>query len=907
MTEDELLGAINLAAEEGNISVANELAAAHKKMFPFQEARTPADVESTGFTDIRAFVPGSNVEAIKKGNFIEDQSRAGIADLVFSLIPDTAMNQMFGLDMADYQAADGTFDTVRAEADLEAAKEEARQKFFSYRGTAPSSGTEKFIGTGVRGAVSEGPLAFAGARSAAGGASELMQSLFASMFGASGGQVGAETAEAIGFGRTVQEITGALTGAAVGGSSTAAGRTLSNSAYQTGKNVFQERSRVIESADKAADYMATSEIGQIISNATKAQPDIDSVIKATQDLEQLIPGLVIPPAATLSENPIYRKNTEYLLRSDPNFYATMRDQLKDAKAAIDMRIEQRFGKTGPEVEARIRSTLPKDYGKDIRNAKKRIEAIDAQLSAVSSTLRSTEDVSDVGRKVDNLMTAKVNAVTKRLSPEYTKTINNGERLGIDFPPSSVGRIYETFKLLQADDVFATFPSLMSKINNEWSPQKVEPSLILTAEGRPIRAGGGLEFNSAPLKELDSFKRELNKAIRTTSDSGQLRKLNAMKTVLKEEISAMPEQFSKPYQALDSQFYKELGIPFDSAELSQLSSARFSSSAGAYLAKPDQAAEFLSFVGDVGVPVVKDAIYLKMANSGVFKKNGMVDPQNINKFLLNNKKLIDTVPGLKNELQDTKRFVERLTETQARMDAQYNAQANKLADGFYKGISNKGISGVADSILSSPAGSEKYLNDIRNFEPETAKMARQGIRAELVTKAMKSNKTMNEFINENQNVFNSWFGKTYVKDIQAIADASDILRGVNVNNMRFATDFRQSDALSERTGVSFTQLQSVLRDRITNAGTKAAILGSKMSVASSSAKRDAQLMDLLLNPSALAELRQKVEANKFKATTPELVAQLANITNRAVSKGVYFGLVGSEQEEPERVPLSAAGN
>ena len=369
---------------------------------------------------------------------------------------------------------------------------------------------------------------------------------------------------------------------------------------------------------------------------------------------------------------------------------------------------------------------------------------------------------------------------------------------------------------------------------------------------------------------------------------------------------MPDEFSQGSKDLDLQFYRELGIPKSKAEISQLDSARFSSSAGKYLSKPEQASEFLAFVGDAGIPVVRDAIFMNMqggglVGGGVFT-DGLVDPRKLSSFINQNMPLINSVPGLREELTNASRLIDGLVSTKARLDAEYNIKAKELGEGFYAAYHKKGLETVASEILSSRLDSQKYLKDIKNFEPDTAKMAKQAVRATLLEKAMNSSSSTIDFVNKNSRAFSDWFGPTYAKDVQSIAEASDIISKIDVDKMKFAIDYAGQDILMEKIGIGSPQLQSILRDRITNGLTKLAIIGSKISTSSVAAKRDSKVMELLLNPEALGVIRKSAESRKSKILDEKTLSKIGMAINNTVYRGLYFGTTGVEEALKEEVGL-----
>ena len=168
------------------------------------------------------------------------------------------------------------------------------------------------------------------------------------------------------------------------------------------------------------------------------------------------------------------------------------------------------------------------------------------------------------------------------------------------------------------------------------------------------------------------------------------------------------------------------------------------------------------------------------------------------------------------------------------------------------------------------------------------MAKQAVRAGLIEKAMGSNASTIDFIKENKRAFAEWFGPTYAKDVDSIAQASDLINKIDIDKMKFAIDYKDQDILLEKVGISGSQLQSVLRDRISNGLTKLAIIGSKISTSSVSAKRDSKVMELLLNPESLKTIRESVQQEKIKVLDPKTVAKIGQAVNNAVYRGLYFG-------------------
>lgn len=831
-------------------------------------------------------------------SFIVDQAIRGGFDFISGLFPDVFKDRPLSskTDYSQFQNADGTIRVAEMEQYINERDDVSAAELFGYQGVESDNLTEQLMGQTARSLVSEGPMVVMGAsKKIPSVLSEVAFSGLSTLTGVAAQTVVSEAGKKWELPTLATEILGTVAGsvASVGASAT---RGALGGAIDNVRNAKVNKKYVSDNVDKATDFVVADEMNTVIEKAIQTQPDIESVITSVKELEGIIPGLTVPPAAALADNPIFKKNTEQLLRTDPTFFASAKKSLKDAKEAIDAHKTSLFGDASPATDKKIRESLPKNFTGRIRGAERKIQQTQNKIDRLIEKVVPKTDTVAVGQAIDKLMTQKQQHVRDKLSPKYAALLNKTDASLTLMSPNGVMRVSRMADLLKASDNFASFPQLMDKIRTEWRP----------SEGTPFQKG--VEYPEVSAREVDSLKRAINKAIRQTKDTDKLRMLNALKTELKTSIAKdMPKSFSEPYSALDLQYYTELGIPMSKQGVRQLDSTRFASQAGAYLSRPEQAADFLGFVGEAGVPVVRDAIMLKMDKAAI-RKDGSIDVANVVKFLKQNARLVEQVPGLASELNSIASVVDNLSSTKARMDAEYSVRSKELVDGFLKGMHNKKLSGVVNEILASPKSSEIYLRDLKNFDGETQKMIKQGVRAQIIENGInKSNMSMVEFIQANKNIMDQWFGSTYVKDVEALALASDQLNKVDLDKMKFALDYKNADTLSNKIGIPFAQLQSILRDRIAGAGTKAAIIASKISTSKIQDKKNSQMTELLLNPDALKSIREASEGTKggFSLFNPSLLESMATAINNSVTKGIYFGIAGAEEEQQRQAQLPVA--
>src|SRR6056300_612282 len=105
----------------------------------------------------------SPTKAVTEEGFYTDQLKSGAGDFVFGLLPDSLFG-VDGLDKKYFNEDTGEYNYDLYDSDLAIAKNQAKREFFDYKGIKPKSNLERYVGAGIRGTVSEGPLAFIGAR-----------------------------------------------------------------------------------------------------------------------------------------------------------------------------------------------------------------------------------------------------------------------------------------------------------------------------------------------------------------------------------------------------------------------------------------------------------------------------------------------------------------------------------------------------------------------------------------------------------------------------------------------------------------------------------------------------------------------------------------------------------------------
>ena len=869
-----------------------------KGIFEFPAEMSDQEIQSILEEQLSSEQPSNEEQIVEQQeqqestlSYLLDQAKVGLSEFATGLIPNF---DILTTDITQYGDITKPENAARFEADAQAKREEIQRELFGVEGLQPRSQMERTLGAGVRATTAEGPLAVVGAR----GPVSALGEVGISVLSGAAGQYGAETAgagaKALGLpeqGVQAAQILGGTLLGSTPATATSASRGLLTAGTQGIKAVRTKRKELKQTVDGVSNYVADQHTRAVINNALTAKPDTPALIEGVKELSRVLPNVEegsIPPFIALQSNPVFKQNFEYLVRKSPTFRAEAEQSLKTLNSLVDQRQTQLFGKGGAEAEAEILRSLPKDYTSTIKQAAKRIDNIDLSMQKLSDTVKTPKDVVDIGKAADNLMKAKEQAVRDKLSPQYEKLLNDADTAGIKLPGAGRREIYNFAKTKTVENIFQKFPSIYSKINNYFKPKKVRDKTTNKVS---------TVFDPVSIKQVDSLKREINKQLRTrqlTNDESRL--LNELKTITQNSIQKMPEDFVTTYTSLDKQYYQELGIPFNSAGAKQFDSAKFSSQVGNYLAKPEQAADFLKIAGDEGIPIVRDAVLLRLQNSVM--SDDVIDLRKYGNFIRQNDRLINTVPGLRQELSDVGNAMKQMDIAKSTLDSQYNIRSRELTEGLYKRLNERGLDGVVTDILNQPIKADRYLADLKNFTPETAKIVRKGIQSAMFDKAKNTSGTsMIDFIKTNENAFNKVFGPRYLDNVKSLGQLSDLLKNVDPEAARFATTFKNSDQLETQIGISAPQLQSILRDRITNVGTKLAIIFSKVNSSQAVAKQDASMRDLLMNPDALETLRNATEQAQV-SMSPKLMKTVLETLSASINSKAVIAAEAAQQESEQ---------
>lgn len=813
--------------------------------------------------------PLTDAASPERTNFWADRVKYGFTDFLSRVLPDP----FFDLDTAP---APGQLNTPEAQAQFgvtgmenrrrEAARLKA-QEWFGAGTTAPSGGVQRYAGIALESVASDPIMSALGGRGVATTALNVLGSGSTAAGGALAYDTITQVAESLGATPEWQDRWGKAAAFAGGMLASVPAASLQSAldAANQGRRILKENRDIQTSLDNASDFVVTGNMRKVIDDIVTADPKIDKHIQQVKDIAELVPKFTVGPGIALYDNPVIKKNMEVLLKESPQFRASVEASLKDLGLAVKTRQAAMFGTAEDADVVRNVHALIGDYGIKMNAANRRLDAIDSAIDRTVEAARTAKDPLDIGRAATRLIDEKEKALKAKNTAQYEYLLNTYTEKGVEFPAASVQRLHEFVGGATVEQLFTPFPTLVGKVKTLLSPKTIEqaeqlPGMqsLLSSTGAQLRPAASVkQYSPITLRQLDSLKQELNKAIRESSNNQNvLPALRRFKDVLTEEIKNIPE-FGPRYREVDASFYRDLGIPFDTAGLSQLDSLKFNETVGTYLSKPERAIDFLSFVGDAGLPVVKDSILLRLQNRA-FTTDGQFKPAAYAKFLNDNKAVIDTVPGLRAELNNIGNTVDQMNSVRSRLDSQAREADMRQADNFLKAVKGQGLRTAVNDILDSTKLAQ-YTDTLKNLDVDSAARIRNGIRTALLNRAFESTEGAEAFMKKHPAAFNTFFGSAYTSNVEALAKASDIVRRLDTSRMNFAFSYKEADLLQKATGNSIPQVTSTLRDRIASNVQKATILLSRWMTKRTADKRDAAMVDLLSSPEALDRIAKTAEA------------------------------------------------
>ena len=569
-----------------------------------------------------------------------------------------------------------------------------------------------------------------------------------------------------------------------------------------------------------------------LTDAAKAQES--AFLKAPGGVE-----IKMPISAMLADNPVINNFIQNLSARDPVFRAQYGAQYEAAKQALTANQIRLFGDPTKVAVTAV--------GTDLAKAQvRRVKSIDEQIADVYKD--QSIDPNVFGQRVANLVAKKEKAAYAEVKPLYTEAFDIAQAKNVTLPSSSVNDIYGFVASEQASDIFKTFPSIYNRVRANFRPTTVEPSAILTAEGKPMTPGG-VQFKEATIQDLDSLKREINSQLSKTDVPTEIRLLSELKQRVGGHIDSLDPDFVSAYRNADKAYLQKIGLPFDAATLRAVDRKKFVEQiAPAIIGNKSNVSEFVAATGQEGLQLARSAFLDSFTNAAL--KGDVLDPKAAAKWLKKNDGGVSLVPGLRDELQSATTDVQKLLAERTRLNADFKRVAGEQI------ISAQGVNSPQE-LVSKMYGDVNFTNKFMQqygANKDSVSAARSFMLDDLVNSAdpiallADRNKAA---------VFNRVFGPTYAQKVQDFVTVSDRMTR-DLSNVAFKGETVPKTGFEMVTGLPPEQILSRIFNPVSGLTYAVTSTFSKFWAKKASAATEVKLKELLLNPSDAVKVFQAVQ-------------------------------------------------
>jgi len=795
-------------------------------------------------------------ESARKGFAGTVGSVSGISNVIFSALEKAGINPL----TLGMRASNGTVAPAPTGGIVEtfkAGREPVYQGTMQALGTTgaePQGGLQKIIGQGTEAVTSPESYLFpalAATRRMGMFGQALMRPAEQQVVGSAaeaGGIAGEYAGEKIGA-PTTGKIVGSILGG--GGASYTLGTTLkaiplAGKGFDVARDQWSKVRGTIPEDELLKDV--DNRISNIFIAAGAADPTIMDTItkaaKAQQSLSLKTAGgepVQMPISSLLADNPVVNQLIQSLSAKDPVFRAQYGNQFEQAKQALNASQVRLFGDPS-KVSVNI---SPIDLAK---SQARRNRTINEQIADTYKD--TTLDPNAFGQRVSNLVAAKESLAYKDVKPLYTEAFDIAKQNRVNLPSGAVDDIYNFVAGEKASDIFKSFPTIYDKITSRFKPARVEPSPILTAEGKPMTEGG-IKFSAATVEDLDSLKREINKQLRKTSEPADIRLLSELKSRVGGHIDNLDPDFVAAYRNADAAYFQKVGLPFNSETLKSVDRKKFVEQiAPAIIGNKSNVDDFIKATGEDGIRVARDAFYDSFSRAAL--KNDVIDPKAANKWLAKNQGSMSLVPGLEDELRTASNNVTALIAERNRLDSAFKKVAGDQI------VSSSGFNSPQELVT-------KMYSDV-NFTNKfmqqygANKDAVNAARSFMLDDIVKSGDPVGLLNDRTKaSVFNRVFGPTYAQKIQDFALVSERLNR-DLTNVPFKVETVPKTPFESVVGIAPEQVLSRFTNPVSGNFYAISSLMSKFWANKASSLTEEKLKALLLNPNdavkVFSALKQK---------------------------------------------------
>lgn len=656
-----------------------------------------------------------------------------------------------------------------------------------------------------------------------------------------------------------------------------------------------------ETGLQAAQTFGSAKAASRITDAVRANPDLPADLARAKEIEALT-GVKLPaPAAAKGDTTIVGMMASETSRAEnAAFTAAMKQQERAALDAVKeaqkrLAGDPRNAALVAEVEARKvayeNSRLETAAVMKQANIQRQLNNIDDRMQQLTSDqLVVDTGKQDLGLRVKNLLDSRESVLRQEFKPLYENVLKEASDAGVTMDSPVVANLWNFVKQRQADDVFAKFPQLDGQIKQLLAPKKAPisskfaekyPNLVRSAEGT---------FKPLEVKDIDSLKRAINKAIGQTQDRDQLRMLYELKNRFDDSLQSLPEDFVQAYKGLDKQYAEKLGMPFSEAGVVAVDKARFVESTVPMLTnKPSAIRQIMTATDNSpeAAKIVEDAFLMKISqtNGIVNPTTGEVNPFALKSFINKNSEAIDLVPGLRQRLETTGSDAATLLLNRQRLlEEQKNAAVTKLENVWSKAY---GQTGGFEGFVSRALNNPQDLSELMRLSASDSTLQR-GLKSVVMDLGLNSSNKL-KFFDDNAQTINTLFGKEHAENVKALLEASERL-AKNPVMAKINQSLSQTTEFEKLTGSDPARLAALARNQVQGTFYKISTTLSRFLQNRSTKSESQEIQEFLSNYNNVKDATEAIKALEQQGNKG--VAKAKQVAGKLISNWATAALIGS---------------
>lgn len=711
-----------------------------------------------------------------------------------------------------------------------------------------------------------------------------------------GGEIGGQIEKAI-----TGEETGAaraISGIVSGGLTAAKGGVVTETVQTGARGVGQLYSKYKEikaDPDAAEQAMATGAAKRFLKKVSegKTTEELNSLMDDFSKISNKITGEDLPLAISMADNPTMRATVANLVKTNPEFRLRYETELNKIATAIDKNAETIFGKRYTPIEGVDQVS--------IKNAVKVRQNIDTELDNIGNRLVS-EPVD--GTRIQNLIDTRIKAARAEQSVEYKSVTDDARKAGVKLPVEGVRDIYNFVKQNKMRDIFGIGTDLDKQIISQFAPDNTG-------------------FSPVNFDTVVSLKAAINRLQRGRLEPKEARLLTELENTVNKARESIPGSYNQRLMDIDKAYYEKVGVPFSSQGIKDIDSRKYAEQVAPVIVKNQSAFnQFRAAVGEEANVIGRNAILSEAYNKVV--KDGAINPNALRGYMKSKEKVINEIPGLKEDLTSALVDDRVLKLHRDSLDQNMKVAEKRLADNFITksidpqtGQALPSYTQIVNGMLQGQENIVTVKNTLKDVDQATSKAVKKALQAEFLDKARDYPDGGLSFIKDPKNkaavdfLFGAGTKEGYASFRNAldnIVKLSDNVKKADVEKINVQTSQRDLDSVGTfleqqgLPGLDAPFIASTVRDRISSMFQKGVRLLSRVNQARTKDATEAMLADVILDPQGRQKLQALNNSLDLSFKNPASVKSFVDTMSDLFPRYMYGTMSAVTNEPPAEQPI-----